>query len=354
MRLLSRPPGRVNAPVNAPVNEPVNDPRSGLRLAAPVAALFFALALLSLVACSDSLGSNSGSSTVKAQVPATANLSTGLARYSTDCASCHGPSGLGTASGNSLTNCESCEGSFDALDVRIRATMPQGNPAACEDTDGCARDTAAYILCAFNPDHAEGCDGAISNAVVPATANLTSGEAQYDTGCAFCHGANGSGTAFGSDLTSCQVCGGDFEDVENKIHTTMPPPNPAACADADACAENTAAFVLCSFNPSITDGCESASTKAVIPATANLSLGAADYGTKCAACHAADGNAPGSGNLIGAGCATCQGTFETLESKIHTTMPQFNSPACQGACAENTAAYIFCEFNPNLAEGCVF
>ena len=73
-----------------------------------------------------------------------------------------------------------------------------------------------------------------------------------------------------------------------------------------------------------------------------------------AAASAADGNAPGSRNLIGAGCATCQGTFETLESKIHTTMPQFNSPACQGACAENTAAYIFCEFNPNLAEGCVF
>jgi len=222
-------------------------------------ALFLMLCLLCTLACSDSMGSGSGGSGdgPKAQVPAEADLNTGLATYSTTCATCHGAAGHGTPKGNSLWDCESCKGSFDALQDRVLITMPENNPDACADGDGCARDTAAYILCEFNPDHAEGCTWTppVTGPTVPASADLVSGQASYDAGCEFCHGVSGEGSLFGTDLTACQVCTGTFEAVQDTILLTMPKGNPGACTDADSCAENTAAYILCAFNPGLAQGC---------------------------------------------------------------------------------------------------
>ena len=186
---------------------------------------------------------------------------------------------------------------------------------------------------------------------VPAAANLTSGSTQYLGQCASCHAADGSGTALGNSLVACESCQESFEKLVARIHATMPQGSPATCADTDNCARNTAAHILCSFNPDEAEGCGEASTAtAIIPATADLTQGAADYALQCAGCHRPDGNAPGSRNLIG--CNACQGTFEALESKIELTMPPPFGTSCTGECAENTAAHIFCAFNPGLADGC--
>ena len=193
--------------------------------------------------------------------------------------------------------------------------------------------------------------GGSQKSQVPAAANLTSGANQYVGQCASCHGADGSGMVLVNSLQTCESCQGTFESLVARIHATMPQDSPAACEDSDNCARDTAAHVLCSFNPDLVEGCGQASTAtAIIPASADLGQGMTDYTLKCATCHRADGAAPGFRNLIG--CNACQGTFEALEAKIQITMPPPFGAGCTGACAENTAAYIFCSFNPGLADGC--
>ena len=193
--------------------------------------------------------------------------------------------------------------------------------------------------------------GGSQKSQVPAAANLTSGSSQYLGQCASCHAADGSGTALGNSLVACESCQQDFDQLVARIHATMPQGLPAACDDSDHCARDTAAHILCSFNPDAAEGCGEASTAtAIIPATADVAQGMTDYTLQCAGCHRANGAGPGARNLIG--CNSCQGTFEALETKILLTMPPPFGAGCTGACAENTAAYIFCAFNPGLADGC--
>jgi len=316
-----------------------------------LAGFFLAIVL----GCADSDGQFVGSSQ-KAQVPTVANLTSGLSNYSNSCAGCHSADGSGTAQGNALVNCESCRAGFDDLARRIHATMPEGDPTLCEDTqsNSCARDTAAHILCSFNPELAEGCDEAISLAVVPPEADRVAGETSYQQNCFFCHGPTGTGNPpFGTDLTNCQVCDGGFDALESKILHTMPPGAPTNCSGE--CALDTAAHVLCAFNPDLVDAesCEIIIPKAVIPATADLSAGATSYAALCSQCHFPDG----SFRLSGPSCLSCQGAFNVLSGRIHISMP----PAVAGGpalcsvgngCAENVAAYVFCSFNPERAEGC--
>lgn len=349
-------PGRTGGePFSAPgAQERIPMTREAKKIPNRLLGALCALCLATALACTDSTGQYSGSSQ-KAQVPAAANLTSGIASYANECAVCHAADGSGMSSGafvgNPLKDCESCRAGFDALQSRIHATMPERDPAACRanDSDVCARDTAAHILCAFNPDLAEGCELASTKAVVPPEANKNRGATLYRTQfCQFCHGPQGEGTAFGSDLTNCQVCRGAFGGLQSKIHTTMPPSAPNSCTND--CAMDTAAHVLCAFNPQLAEGCES--PKAVIPATANLAAGAASYASLCSACHGPGGGAPGVRNLIGANCATCQQSFSVLHNKIHNTMPNTSPIACVNECAENVAAHIFCSFNPDRAEGC--
>ncbi len=203
--------------------------------------------------CSDIASQYSGGSQ-KSQVPAAANLTSGANQYVGQCASCHGADGSGTPLVNSLQACESCQGTFESLVARIHATMPQGSPTACEDSDNCARDTAAHVLCSFNPDLVEGCgEASTATAIIPASADLGQGMTLYGQQCGICHAANGSGTPVGPPLQNCNTCQATFEALESKIQNTMPPPSGAGCTGA--CAENTAAYIFCSFNPGLADGC---------------------------------------------------------------------------------------------------
>lgn len=317
--------------------------------------LFSCFSLAIALGCTDSDGQFVGSSQ-KAQVPTVANLTSGISNYASACAACHATDGSGTERGNSLLGCESCKAGFDPLVSRIHATMPEGNPAACQDSesDTCARDTAAHILCALNPDLVEGCSEAISLAVVPPEADRVQGEESYAQ-CQFCHGVEGQGVefngrVFGPPLTDCQVCQGSFEGLESYIHDTMPPSAETNCSGQ--CALDTAAHVLCAFNPDLVDAesCEILVPKAVIPASADLAAGAASYAALCSQCHFADG----SFRLSGPSCLSCQGDFGVLSGRIHISMPPPAPALCSlgNSCAENVAAYVFCEFNPERAEGC--
>jgi len=206
------------------------------------------------VGCSDVTSQYDSGGSQKTQVPAAANLTSGSTQYLGQCASCHAADGSGTALGNSLVACESCQGDFEKLVARIHATMPQGSPATCADTDNCARNTAAYILCSFNPDEAEGCgETSTATAVIPATADLGQGMTFYDQQCSFCHAPDGSGTNFGPSVQNCNSCQGTFEALESKIELTMPPPLGTSCTGD--CAEDTAAHIFCAFNPGLADGC---------------------------------------------------------------------------------------------------
>lgn len=201
--------------------------------------------------CSDIASQYSGGSQ-KSQVPAAANLTSGANQYVGQCASCHGIDGSGIATlGNSLLACESCQGTFEQFVARIHATMPQGSPTDCGESDNCARDTAAYVLCSFNPDLVAGCP----TATIPGTADLGQGMTLYDQQCGFCHIADGSGSPLGPPLQNCNNCQTTFEALEDLIRDTMPavPFSPTGCVDS--CAEDTAAYIFCSFNPGLADGC---------------------------------------------------------------------------------------------------
>jgi cytochrome c len=312
------------------------------------------LCLTASIACTDSTGNYSGGS-LKAQVPAEASQASGAADYNAACSGCHRIDGLGTPRGNSLKDCESCTGTFHNLQTRVHATMPEGSPDTCEDT--CATDTAAHILCAFNAERTDGC-----KIVVPATASPGLGSVSYGQQCRFCHGALGQGviigeTVLGPPLTECESCSTNFAALQAVIEDTMPSiQNTALCQGQ--CAENTAAFILCEFNGELADGCDNPLQKPMIPPSADLAAGEAIYGSiaspgLCNSCHGENGQlgAPPR-QLVGFNCTSCQGDFEALQTKIHLSMPAGSPVSCQDQCAEDTAAFILCGLNSDLAVGC--
>jgi mono/diheme cytochrome c family protein len=219
--------------------------------------------------------------------------------------------------------------------------------------------------------------GSSLKAQIPATAKPNQGLAEYSQiqesgdSCASCHGAQGLGVPNrGNSLVGCETCKGGFETLQNKIHYSMPEQDWRLCDDTGDCAENTAAYIFCSFNPELAEGCP-APAEAVIPDPPSpltkmdmLAMGKASYETpapnfSCMSCHGENG--AGSYNLISSegGCGSCDGTFDVLADYIAASMPPItfglDPNSCNdtnSSCATDTAAYIFCCFNPGLADGC--
>ena len=203
--------------------------------------------------CSDSdTGSNDLIS-----VPASANLTSGQESYDASCVGCHLADGTGSGGVNDITKEDPVAMTgytFASLQGKIHTTMPQFDPTLC--IDDCAENTAAMILCNFNPMVAAGCGQADTKIVVPATADLAAGQASYDTLCLGCHLADGTGRGGVNDITPYDYAmdsGYTFASLQGKIHTTMPQLDPTLCIDD--CAENTAAHVMCTFNPDVAEGC---------------------------------------------------------------------------------------------------
>ncbi len=206
--------------------------------------------------CSDSdTGSNDLIS-----VPASANLTSGQDSYDTLCVDCHLADGTGRGGVNDITKEDPAAMTgytFASLQAKINDTMPAGNATACEGD--CAANAAAMILCNFNPMVAAGCGQADTKIVVPATADLAAGQVSYDALCLGCHLADGMGTSAGRNITDIAAydygtgSGYTFGSLQGKIHTTMPQIDPTLCIDD--CAENTAAHVMCTFNPDVAEGC---------------------------------------------------------------------------------------------------
>ena len=67
--------------------------------------------------------------------------------FDSNCASCHGSTGLGTSVAPSLISCANCT-SFTQLRDYIRDTMPLGNAGACDAA--CAGEMADFILAVLN------------------------------------------------------------------------------------------------------------------------------------------------------------------------------------------------------------
>ncbi|MFP6629154.1 MAG: c-type cytochrome [Myxococcota bacterium] len=211
-------------------------------------------------------------------------------------------------------------------------------------------------------DGDSGSSGNPLTVTVPATANLNSGQASYKVGCAACHNTDGTGGIGPPALTNITPYdpatgnGYSFDSLTAKIHATMPPLPFSSSACEDDCAEDTAALILCSFNPMVAEGCSDAATGIVVPATADLTAGQSRYASQCQGCHRADGMGPTNRNLtdiVPYRSNPAKGyTFDSLTAKIRDTMPKTSPPACVGDCAVNTAAHILCELVPDSAEGC--
>ena len=234
-----------------------------------------ALCLTVATACTDPTGTFSGSS-LKAQIPATASKDQGKTEYfavqnSDSCSTCHGAQGQGTDRGNALVNCQNCKGSFDDLRDHIHFSMPEQDWRLCDEENSCAENTAAFILCTFNPDHTEGCPPP-AEAVIPGPEAakpemLARGRDEYKTpdpwySCSTCHGENGAGSySLISSQGGCGNCNGTFEELANYIATDMPPIpfglDPESCSDTNnsTCATDSAAYIFCCFNPGLADGC---------------------------------------------------------------------------------------------------
>lgn len=73
--------------------------------------------------------------------------------------------------------------------------------------------------------------------------DLATGQTQYTSLCASCHGSNGEG-GIGSELTGCAQCS-SFENLSAYIDSNMPNTNAASCVDE--CADNTAGYILETF-----------------------------------------------------------------------------------------------------------
>ena len=77
-----------------------------------------------------------------------ASIDRGQSEFSSQCAACHGVSGVGGIGPNLRT---SSFNTFNLLRNEIELTMPQGNPAACRDSGSftCATDIANFVLNVF-------------------------------------------------------------------------------------------------------------------------------------------------------------------------------------------------------------
>ena len=219
------------------------------------------------------------------------------------------------------------------------------------------------LLAACFPDGYSGSSGNPLTVTVPATASLNSGQASYDVGCAGCHNTDGTGGIGPPALTNITPYdpatgnGYSFDSLTEKIHATMPPAPFSSSACEDDCAEDTAAVILCSFNPMVAEGCSDAATGIVVPATADLDAGHTSYHSFCEGCHLESGMGTNPSrdltDIVPYLSDPAKGyTFDSLTAKIRDTMPKTGPAACVDDCAVNTAAHVVCEFAPDSAEGC--
>lgn len=192
--------------------------------------------------------------------------------------------------------------------------------------------------------------------------NLTSGWAAYEAQCQGCHMADGTGTSPSRDLTDISLTVAEtgsgaytFDSLVAKINDTMPRGGAEFCEDD--CAEDTAAVILCNFNPGVSGDCGDSSTDIVVPEEADLVAGQSSYDTYCVGCHRSDGSGSNPGrdlrDLVPYDYGTGSGyTFDSLVAKINDTMPPSGPVACQGDCAVNAASVILCSFDSEIAGGC--
>ena len=95
------------------------------------------------------------------------------------------------------------------------------------------------------------------------------GRDQYLAQCASCHGGDGQGTPSGPTLVGCATCG-SVDSLASRIGNTMPLADPALCGDA--CATNTAEYVLAAFNTAFDDTAAKAVLAEIVPADPVVTL----------------------------------------------------------------------------------
>jgi len=78
----------------------------------------------------------------------------------------------------------------------------------------------------------------------PQQASNARGQTQYAAQCASCHGSTGTGGSGGPNVTTGSFS--TFATLRTKIHNTMPPGNPGACADigSSTCATDVANYII--------------------------------------------------------------------------------------------------------------
>ena len=146
-------------------------------------------------------------------------VSEGSTFYTELCASCHGVDGLGVGATIGVTQ----DLSVNELTTIIQDTMPELDPTEC--VDNCAIKTAEYIFDNFRIP--------VINNPFPVT-----GEDEYVSMCAICHGLDGRGVGdtvgFNQNYT--------LPDLTIIIADTMPPEDTVLCIGD--CATNVAQYIF--------------------------------------------------------------------------------------------------------------
>lgn len=125
-----------------------------LKLDGRTALALILMALLTVVACSDSTTDSGGSALTT--VAAAADVTNGAMEWANQCSNCHGANGeVSQGSGPLNSTSTYLMGDFDDLVTKIDTSMPRFNAPNCVGV--CAVDTAAYIMCSLNTGIANGC-----------------------------------------------------------------------------------------------------------------------------------------------------------------------------------------------------
>ncbi len=129
-----------------------------------------------------------------AQTAERTQLAEGRMLYEQSCASCHGPTGAGTADGPSLLRAGPAAVDFMLSTGRMPLAVPGVQPQRQRPafTPAQIRAIVAYV-------GTIGTGGTAIPAVEPGAGSLSLGQQGYEANCSACHGAAGSGDSIGGN-----------------------------------------------------------------------------------------------------------------------------------------------------------
>lgn len=244
--------------------------------------------------------------------------------YMAQCASCHGNQGGGGFGGN-LTSCSTCD-NIERLTSRIAETMPQAEPASCDNE--CASLMAQYIHAGFPEPQSQ--DDSSSSAD---NGNASESSASSSADPVAPPPANASSSAHSE---------GPVDNPDNPSSDSHQSASSSAAEQASSAASSVSSAESSQGSPdsSSQSSTQSSAASSAAP-TGDPIQGQSHYSANCANCHGDNGEGffhlDASKEIYLHSTST---TGQTLSDYIQDWMPEGSPGNCGAECAQNVAAYI--------------